>query len=964
MLYYLANTYIGHISLLDALVIVFYTLACFAIGLKNYAASKNMNNYVLGGNISTAALVAIIYASYLVSYKLATIELLLAIAALTALFSPVKWVISIYFFSKNIGQFRGCITLGDVMHRLYDRSGRIIACITLVFVNILSVAVQILVLGYLLNHFLDISITYSVILGFGTLIFYLGLGGRKSIVITDPLKFAIFYIIIPIVVALILYEVGDLRSIEYLLPAEKWQQELAIKNSNWIFLSAIIYAFLPAATGIMIQRFFIAMKTKQLYKAFIAISLVTFAVMIFISIFDFIMGVGIEGHIATSNVIGNIIASALPILIKGFAVIGVIAIIISTADSYINVTGVLVARDIVKNLFPEISDRTEVIIAQSSALFAIILSAVFALKGDGALQLIWSAVTFYASIIAVPIIAGFFRFRTNSISFLGSVIGALIGILIGYAIQQPFNFLDMILGLIGSGVALFFTHYMQVHLGILNNVSKPGEICISNWHEEIAHELGITVEEVISKLGQFEERDIRHQQRFWARIRLFIRGVYRTLLEFRLSNILQFCYAGVSSSPPQYYQFAAFGLFYAMYPMLFFEISIAKLPFAEEQPLWLIEIVLRVLAGLVCIGIGLYDMWNNKVNIKYFPLYWYLAVTFCLPVVGIYSYLVEPNENSVLMGTVLGIFALAAFVDWMRFWVISLLGFIISNILYCVFSILSDEDIYYGHDVISGYTIYLFAAIAMAFLVRYAQQREVQTIKIFSGAIAHEVKSPVASAYTAISTLLNVLNKAKVSKPKTDKQGNKIRHISMYESDYSLLEYISHNVKTLLSRGMKSSEIMLMALSGINRAQDLSVYPVNGVIHKVLDNYGLTEEEKMRIKFDDSHDFNFYGSSNLLSNVLYNLLGNALKYAGSDVKIEIWTAGNSIYFKDYGKGINAEDLPHIFDLFYTKEKGGTGIGLALCKNIITLMGGEIFCSSAEGQFTEFTIVFPPVKNSK
>ena len=66
-------------------------------------------------------------------------------------------------------------------------------------------------------------------------------------------------------------------------------------------------------------------------------------------------------------------------------------------------------------------------------------------------------------------------------------------------------------------------------------------------------------------------------------------------------------------------------------------------------------------------------------------------------------------------------------------------------------------------------------------------------------------------------------------------------------------------------------------------------------------------------------------------------LENAHKHGGQDVKIKIWTKGSRLYFKDYGTGIPKENLPYIFDRFYTGSKTGTGIGLAFCKMVMEIM---------------------------
>ncbi len=108
--------------------------------------------------------------------------------------------------------------------------------------------------------------------------------------------------------------------------------------------------------------------------------------------------------------------------------------------------------------------------------------------------------------------------------------------------------------------------------------------------------------------------------------------------------------------------------------------------------------------------------------------------------------------------------------------------------------------------------------------------------------------------------------------------------------------------------------------------------------------------------------------------VLVNLIGNALTYtkAGS-ITVSAWTQAEEIKSRvsrmwvavtDTGIGIAQEDLPHVFERFWRAEKsrnqhtGGTGIGLAICKRLIELQGGQIGVESQLGVGSTFRFYLP------
>ncbi len=115
-----------------------------------------------------------------------------------------------------------------------------------------------------------------------------------------------------------------------------------------------------------------------------------------------------------------------------------------------------------------------------------------------------------------------------------------------------------------------------------------------------------------------------------------------------------------------------------------------------------------------------------------------------------------------------------------------------------------------------------------------------------------------------------------------------------------------------------------------------------------------------------------------LMQIISNLITNAIKYSKPGGKVEILTLQTGIeeqrfeiQVRDHGVGILAEHLPHIFDRFYRVESSnrfipgmsGTGLGLALTREIIKLLGGTISVESIFGQGTKFTVSLPVTHNA-
>ena len=133
----------------------------------------------------------------------------------------------------------------------------------------------------------------------------------------------------------------------------------------------------------------------------------------------------------------------------------------------------------------------------------------------------------------------------------------------------------------------------------------------------------------------------------------------------------------------------------------------------------------------------------------------------------------------------------------------------------------------------------------------------------------------------------------------------------------------------------------------------------------------MTEHKTFLVEFD-IRNTNVVGDSSRLGQILNNLLSNAFKYSREGATINIMTRqiGNrehsqyQIVVSDTGMGMSAEFLEHIFEpyaretRFSSRSITGTGLGMAIVKNIVTQMSGQIQVTSELGRGTTFTVNIP------
>ncbi|HKQ00292.1 MAG TPA: HAMP domain-containing sensor histidine kinase, partial [Actinomycetes bacterium] len=104
-----------------------------------------------------------------------------------------------------------------------------------------------------------------------------------------------------------------------------------------------------------------------------------------------------------------------------------------------------------------------------------------------------------------------------------------------------------------------------------------------------------------------------------------------------------------------------------------------------------------------------------------------------------------------------------------------------------------------------------------------------------------------------------------------------------------------------------------------------------------------------------------------IGEVLANLLTNAIRHtpSGGSVRVVVEPAPGGVAFTvaDTGPGIDARDLPHVFDRFVkSADSGGAGLGLAIARSLVEAHGGRITAESTHGQGTTMRFVVPAVES--
>lgn len=212
----------------------------------------------------------------------------------------------------------------------------------------------------------------------------------------------------------------------------------------------------------------------------------------------------------------------------------------------------------------------------------------------------------------------------------------------------------------------------------------------------------------------------------------------------------------------------------------------------------------------------------------------------------------------------------------------------------------------------------------------------------FISSFSHEFKTPLAS--------IRGFAKELYSGELTAEQQKEFSKIILEETEY--LSVLSQN--TLLMTNLENCDIItnktLFSLDEQLRSCMITLEP-------------QWSEKNIEIDMEGLCEVNYYWNEHFLSQVWYNLFGNAIKFTenGGLIKVSCTKSGDNIIVSvsDNGCGIPEHALSYIFEKFYQADSShstkGNGLGLSVVKRIMDLCGGEISVTSEVGKGTEFIV---------
>ncbi|MDD5580802.1 MAG: ATP-binding protein [Methylobacter sp.] len=225
----------------------------------------------------------------------------------------------------------------------------------------------------------------------------------------------------------------------------------------------------------------------------------------------------------------------------------------------------------------------------------------------------------------------------------------------------------------------------------------------------------------------------------------------------------------------------------------------------------------------------------------------------------------------------------------------------------------------------------------------FAQQKQLSAMGEMVASMAHQVRTPLATAILYASQL----NNSAVDNEKRSRFSEKI---------LERLQFLEKQV----------NDMLIFAKDGRLAMETFSLAGLFNHLREAFKEYAGYSKIDLQI-INNAFDDEILGNQNALRGALMNLLNNAVDAAGQEgkIKLSVDQLKNTlrIAIQDNGPGIANEICPRVFEPFFTTKTNGTGLGLAVVNSVIKAHGGQVQAESIPGGGAVFSLNLPCIRQA-
>ena len=502
----------------------------------------------------------------------------------------------------------------------------------------------------------------------------------------------------------------------------------------------------------------------------------------------------------------------LPLGIKGMMISGLFAILMSTADSYMNATSVIISNDFLKEYLPKVSEKGLLLIIRGAVLVLSFCPFILVIYKDTLFELMSIFRNFGTHILIVPLSASLLGYTISKKQFLYSLLFSVLFVISTILLFNNYFLLTTFSSILGSFIGLI--------------ASKNSYVTFA--------------------------RGIKGLHNLLCDITA---NLFSNILKLKCAYIIIKTNKNFASETISRNNFSLFIFSYYFVFSLYLDGTKSFLPYL-------------IIIGYISVLIFMLRdiLFPERLVKKYSNMYYYICLTFCLPLVSSYLlfYYTSSSYDSHIwvINSLLTTFLLYQFLNSTAFLISMTIGFILGCILY----IIEVKSINLGYSFHLIFYIYLSLLFISQMIAREKENKAIQKDKIqqeklgilqvFGEMIAHEIKTPVSITSMQSSFLTDII--ANVEKNRIEED------FIMKRENYEALKNVTNMLIETSQYGINTVDNLLTSLRDSVLDEEKEVILIKNVVEKSIKEYTLYVPELKNIKVDIIDNFQVECSYNSL----------------------------------------------------------------------------------------------------
>lgn len=437
-------------QLINLFVVLAYLLLNMVVGMFASKSTKDFTHFSVGNrSFSSIILFCTLSASFIGGgYTIGTSGKVFSsgmIYAYALLGFSLKEILVAFFIAPRMGRYQDCLSVGDIVFKTYGKIPQVVTGIFAVLICTGIIGAQVSALAHIFQAlFPGVDSMIPMLVSYAIILIYCTLGGMNAVVYTDVMQFIILAIAIPLVFFVSLHSVGGWQHIVATVPTEKISPFGSAHEIYMLVGLFLAFMFGEILVPPYVQRLFMT-SPRATFIGTLLSGIFSIPFFLIVGAIGLVV-LSVAPNIDANTALPYAIIHMTPIFIRGLLIAALISIIMSSAAGFLNAGAIAFTNDVLKTISPrKICDKKLMTIAKFVTIGIGLLSVIFALGSDNALDILLLSYDMWSPILLIPLLAAIFGVRATALHF-------------------------MLAGISGFIASMAWHSVMLTHVGLMNSV--------------------------------------------------------------------------------------------------------------------------------------------------------------------------------------------------------------------------------------------------------------------------------------------------------------------------------------------------------------------------------------------------------------------------------------------------------------------------------------------------------------